>query len=76
MTPYNAEISAGSLMPLESKRVAGLLLTEPDNAAWLQAIEVDNILQKDTCHCPPSSKAHSQAVDDPGCHCLDTHIDR
>jgi hypothetical protein len=48
MTPYNAEISAGSLMPLESKRVAGLLLTEPDNAAWLQAIEVDNILQKKT----------------------------
>jgi hypothetical protein len=48
MTPYNAEISAGSLMPLESKRVAKLLLTEPDEAAWLQAIEVDNILQKKT----------------------------
>jgi len=46
MTPYNAEISAGSLMPLESKRVASLLLTEPDEAAWLQAIEVENILPK------------------------------
>lgn len=48
MTAYNAEISAGSLMPLESKRVASLLLTQPDEAAWLQAIEVDNILQKNT----------------------------
>jgi len=45
---YNAEISAGSLMPLESKRVAALLLTAPDDAAWVHAIEVDNILQKKT----------------------------
>ena len=47
-TRYNAEISAGSLMPLESKRVAALLLTKPDEAAWLDAIEVQNILQKKT----------------------------
>ena len=47
-TRYNAEISAGSLMPLESKRVAALLLTKPDAAAWLDAIEVQNILQKKT----------------------------
>lgn len=45
---YNAEISAGSLMPLESKRVAALLLTAPDDAAWVHAIEVENILQKKT----------------------------
>lgn len=45
---YNAEISAGSLMLLESKRIALLLLTLPDDAAWLHAIEVDNILQKNT----------------------------
>lgn len=45
---YNAEISAGSLMPLESKRIAALLLTKPDEAAWLDAIEVQNILQKKT----------------------------
>jgi len=47
-TRYNAEISAGSLMPLESKRVAALLLAKPDEAAWLDAIEVQNILQKKT----------------------------
>ena len=35
-------------MPLESKRIAALLLTDPDAAAWKRAIEVDNILQKDT----------------------------
>ena len=35
-------------MPLESKRIASLLLTNPDKAAWKQAIEVENILQKDT----------------------------
>ena len=45
---YNAEISAGSLMPLESKRIAALLLTNPDESGWRQAIESDNILQKKT----------------------------
>lgn len=35
-------------MPLESKRIAALLLTEPDAAMWKRAIEADNILQKDT----------------------------
>jgi hypothetical protein len=48
MSLYNAEISAGSLMPLESKRVAKLLLTQPDEDAWVNAIEVENILQKKT----------------------------
>ena len=48
MPIYNAEISAGSLMPLESKRVAALLLTDPSETAWLHAIEVENILQKRT----------------------------
>lgn len=48
MPIYNAEISAGSLMPLESKRLATLLLSQPDEAAWTHAIEVDNILQKKT----------------------------
>ena len=45
---YNAEISAGSLMPTESRRIAQLLLTSPDEAAWHHAIEVENILQKKT----------------------------
>jgi hypothetical protein len=35
-------------MPLECKRVAKLLLTQPDEAAWVNAIEVENILQKKT----------------------------
>ncbi len=35
-------------MPLESKRVAALLLTHPDDTAWREAIEVQNILQKKT----------------------------
>jgi len=35
-------------MPLESKRIAALLLTQPDNAAWINAIRIENILQKDT----------------------------
>ena len=48
MTRYNAEISAGSLLPLESRRIAALLLTQPDAAAWQHAIEVENILQKKT----------------------------
>ena len=48
MTRYNAEISAGSLLPLESRRIATLLLSEPDQTAWQHAIETENILQKKT----------------------------
>ncbi|MBP7766237.1 MAG: DUF1819 family protein [Syntrophaceae bacterium] len=43
---YNAEISAGSLMFSESRKVAKLLLAGADEKAWHQAIHVDNILQK------------------------------
>jgi len=45
---YNAEISAGSLMATESRRIAAVLLSKPDESAWLHAIEVQNILQKKT----------------------------
>lgn len=45
---YNAEISAGSLMLFESKRIAQLLLSSPDTQAWVDAIEKQNILQKKT----------------------------
>ena len=41
MSLYNTEISRGSLMPLESKRIAALLLTEPDAATWKQSIQAD-----------------------------------
>lgn len=48
MTRYNAEISAGSLLPLESRRIAALLLSDPSASAWQHAIETENILQKKT----------------------------
>lgn len=43
---YNAQISAGSLMLAESRRIARLMLTHPDSAAWLEALKTENILQK------------------------------
>ena len=48
MPLYNAEISAGSLMLLESRRVARLLLTHPTKEQWFEALKLDNILQKKT----------------------------
>jgi hypothetical protein len=48
MSLYNTELSRGSLLTLESKRIAALLLTKPDADTWKKAIEVENILQKDT----------------------------
>jgi len=35
-------------MPAESRRVATLMLSNPDDAAWRHAIETENILQKRT----------------------------
>lgn len=43
---YNAEISAGSLMIPESRRISKLLLVSPTVEQWDHAIEVENILQK------------------------------
>lgn len=43
---YNAEISAGSLMLPESRRVAGFMLTDPDPMHWHDALRKENILQK------------------------------
>jgi hypothetical protein len=43
---YNAEISAGSLMLPESRRVARLLLAHPSKEQWADALRLDNILQK------------------------------
>lgn len=45
---YNAELSAGSLMPLESRRIAALLLTHPTSEQWEIALKSDNLLQKKT----------------------------
>ena len=43
---YNAEISAGSLMLPESRRVARFMLTQPDRATWFDTLRTENILQK------------------------------
>ncbi len=43
---YNAEISAGSLMLPESRRIARLLLTRPSQAEWDEALKGENLLQK------------------------------
>lgn len=45
---YSADLSAGSLMLPESRRIAGLLLRKPTEAEWDHAIKVENILQKTT----------------------------
>lgn len=48
MAIYNAEISAGSLMLPESRRIAALLATHPSDAQWQEALRLDNVLQKKT----------------------------
>lgn len=43
---YNAEMSAGSLMLPESRRIARLLLTHPTPEQWDEAFKRENLLQK------------------------------
>ena len=43
---YNAELSAGSLLIPESRKVAELILQGADEGAWQRFIKVDNELQK------------------------------
>ena len=43
---FNAEISAGSLLLPESRRLARLLRTKPSPEAWNAALYEDNLLQK------------------------------
>jgi len=43
---YNAEISAGSLLPGESREISKLLIEGADDEVWHQALVVDNVLQK------------------------------
>ena len=58
MTLYNAEISAGSLLIPESRRIAELMLTQPSTEAWAEAIVCDNILQKK----PATAKRQSNLI--------------
>ena len=46
MNIYSAQISAGSLMINESRKVAELLLQKPDEETWRKLISIENILQK------------------------------
>lgn len=43
---FNTEISAGSLLLLESRRLAHLLLTQPSSQEWDAALYHENLLQK------------------------------
>lgn len=43
---YAGDISAGSLLITESRKIAGLLLKQVNDDAWHKAIVIDNILQK------------------------------
>ena len=54
---YNAEISAGALMVIETKLLAKFMLSNPTKEEWKYAIEVENILQKKT-----PSTAKRQAI--------------
>lgn len=54
---FNAEISAGALMVVETKQLAKLMLTSPTKEEWRHAIEIENILQKKT-----PSTAKRQAI--------------
>lgn len=56
---YNAEISAGALMIVESKQLARLSLNHPTPAQWQEAIEVDNLLQKKT---PATAKRQAALI--------------
>jgi len=46
-------------MSSESRRIASLLLSDPDEATWRQAVEIENILQKKA----PASQAHPETVE-------------
>ena len=56
MSLFNTEKSAGSQLLLESKRSAALLVVQPDEAAWIHAIEIENILQKKNLPPQPAVK--------------------
>ena len=56
---FNAEISAGALMVVETKQIANLLLTNPSKDGWKNAIEVENILQKKT---PSTAKRQASLI--------------
>jgi succinate dehydrogenase flavin-adding protein (antitoxin of CptAB toxin-antitoxin module) len=56
---YNGEIVAGSLLTMESRKIASLLLDNANPDAWHQAIVIDNILQKRS---PATAKRQARLI--------------
>lgn len=56
---YNGEIVAGSLLTMESRKIARLLLDNANPNAWHQAIVIDNILQKRS---PATAKRQAKLI--------------
>ena len=56
---YNGEIVAGSLLTMESRKIARLLLDNANPDAWHQAIVIDNILQKRS---PATAKRQAKLI--------------
>ena len=56
---YRGDIVAGSLLVVESRIVAKLLLQKTDEQGWHQAIVVDNVLQKRS---PVAAKRHTRLI--------------
>lgn len=59
MLPYNAEISAGSLLVPESRKLARFTLGNPSESDWHKALVEDNILQKKT---PATAKRQARLI--------------
>lgn len=57
--PYNAEISAGSLLINESVDIARLLIKGANSSDWYQALVVENILRKKS---PTSAKRMARLI--------------
>ena len=56
---YNADIAGGALKVYESRQVASLLLDHVTPAAWKQAVEIDNVLQKTS---PATAKRQASLI--------------
>lgn len=56
---YNGEIVAGSLLKMESRKIARLLLDNANPDAWHQAIVIDNVLQKRS---PATAKRQARLI--------------
>lgn len=55
---FNAEISAGSLMLPESRRIARLLISQPTPQQWDEALNDQNLLQKS----PATAKRQARLI--------------